>query len=230
MPKFWARFYLRQCLLLAVSGLALAFLFKGNRLDLLLADPYFDFGNHLWPYRDAWWAKTLVHSWFKSLLILAALVFLWAAWKHRRAADRLRWRFVAASIIVVPLVVSLWKHKSPMHCPWDIDRYGGVAPYFDLLSSFRAPIDAAGHCFPAGFVSTGSWLLAFALLRFPEDRRFSYRAGIGAAALCLCLGFVQQLRGAHFFSHVLWSLWLSWALVVALHALLGAWKTPQPTA
>lgn len=226
MPTLWARFYLRQCLLLAGSGLALSFLFKGNRLDLLLADPFFDFGNHLWPYRDAWWAKTLVHSWFKKVLILAAIACLWATWRHRKAADARRWRLVAAAIFVVPTVVQIGKRLSPMHCPWDVDRYGGYAPYFDVSALFSTQVSQAGHCFPAGFVSVSSWLLAFALLRYPEDRRFSRRAGLGAVALCLGFGLVQQMRGAHFFSHVLWTLWLSWALVVVLHALLGVWREP----
>jgi len=230
VPTFWIRFYRRQCLLLVLSGLAIAFLFKGNHLDLLLADPFFDFDNRLWPDRNAWWAKTLVHSWLKGVLILVALGFLRIAWKHRRMADRRRWRFVASSILVVPLAVSLLKHNSPMHCPWDVDRYDGHSPYLDLLSSFSSHAEIPGHCFPAGFVSTSGWLLAFALLRYPENPRFSRHAAGGALALCLFLGLVQQMRGAHFLSHVLWTIWLSWAIVVLLHALLGAWREPLTTA
>ncbi len=226
MPPFWVRFYLRQSLLLAIAGLALLSIFNGNRLDLLLADPWYDQVNHLWPERNAWWSKILIHSWFKGVLILAALACLWTTWRHRKLADHRRWRLVAASAIVVPLMISLWKRTSPLHCPWDVDRYGGFAPYFDLLSSLSSNIAKAGHCFPAGFVSTSGWLLAFALLRYPENRRFSWGAGLGAGALCLGLGFVQQMRGAHFLSHVLWSIWISWALVVALHALLGVWRAP----
>ena len=230
MPTFWIRFYQRQCLLLVVTGLIIAFLFKGNHLDLLLADPFYSFDDYLWPYREAWWAKTLVHSWLKGVLILAAIGFLWTAWRHRRAADRLRWRFIAASIIGVPLIVSLWKRRSPMHCPWDIDRYGGYAPYFDLLSSFTTHPERPGHCFPAGFVSTAGWLLAFALLRYPENPRFSRYAGGGAVVMCLFFGLVQQMRGAHLMSHVLWTIWLSWAIVLALHAMLGTWRQPpSPT-
>lgn len=230
MPTFWIRFYLRQCLQLAASGVALALVFHFSRLDLWLADPWFGRGNPAWAFRNAWWAKTLIHSWFKGVLILAALATLWTAWRHRKAGDARRWRLVGTAVIVVPLVVSLWKHFSSMHCPWDIARYGGTAPYLDLFASVPAPLVGVGRCFPAGFVSTGGWMLAFALLRFPEDRRFSRQAALGAVALCLFLGSVQQMRGAHFLSHVLWTLWLSWAVVLVLHALLGVWRTPSPGA
>ena len=40
-------------------------------------------------------------------------------------------------------------------------------------------------------------------------------------------GLGQQMRGAHFLSHVLWTLWLSWAIVLAVHAGVRAWRTPS---
>lgn len=228
MPTFWIRFYLRHCLLLVFTGLLIAVLFHGNHLDLLLADPLFDFNNHLWPYRGAWWSKTLVHSWFKGGMIVFALFCLWKTWRHRKAIDARRWRVVAAAIFAVPTIVSVWKRNSAMHCPWYVDRYDGNNPYFDFFSAIPGNVVDVGHCFPAGFVSTVGWLLAFALLRYPEDRKFSRRAGLAALATCLFFGLVQQMRGAHFMSHVLWTIWLSWAIVLALHAMLGAWRQPPP--
>lgn len=130
----------------------------------------------------------------------------------------------------MPLGVTLWKRTSPMHCPWDISNYGGFAPYFDLFSATPPGLIDYGHCFPAGFVSVSSWTLAFALLRYPEDRRFSGLALAGALLTSLFFGFVQIQRGAHFLSHVLWTIWLSWTTVVLLHALLGAWREPVTTA
>ena len=160
------------------------------------------------------------------LLIACALGCIARAWMRRHAADAAGWRVVALSALAVPLAVSVWKRLSSMHCPWDIDRFGGGAPYFDLLATAPAHVDLVGRCFPAGFVSTSGWLLAFALLRYPQDPRFSRRAGSAAVALCLCLGMVQQMRGAHFFSHVLWTLWLSWTVILAIHAATGAWRAP----
>ena len=226
MPASWRRFYLRQSLLLAASGLALALLFHFTRLDLWLADIWYDPQRQSWPARNAWWAAKLVHQWLRYVLIACALGCIARAWMRRHAADAAGWRVVALSALAVPLAVSVWKRLSSMHCPWDIDRFGGGAPYFDLLATAPAHVDLVGRCFPAGFVSTGGWLLAFALLRYPQDPRFSRRAGSAAVALCLCLGMVQQMRGAYFFSHVLWTLWLSWTVILAIHAATGAWRAP----
>ena len=226
VPTFWRRFYLRHVILLAASGVSLLLLFHLTRLDLLLEDAWHAPAGTAWPLRESWWTGTLVHQWLRYILIAAALACLASAWTQRHAANALRWRFVAAATVGVPLVVALSKRMSPMHCPWDVDRYGGTAPYLDLYASLSAQVLAPGHCFPGGFVSTGSWLLAFALLRYPERPRASLWIGLAAATLGLGLGVVQQLRGAHFFSHTLWTLWLSWAIVLALHAALGAWREP----
>jgi len=43
------------------------------------------------------------------------------------------------------------------------------------------------------------------------------------------MGWVQQMRGAHFLSHTLWSLWVSWAVVLLVHAACGAWREGRET-
>lgn len=226
MPIFWQQFYRRQILLLLSCGALFALTFHFTSLDLLLADAWYDPAAQAWPLRKAWWAATFVHHWLKIALIVAGLVCIATAWKRRSTADARQWRLVAASALVVPLVISLCKRASTMHCPWDVDRFGGIAPYFDLLSAAPAHLVDMGRCFPAGFVSSGSWLLAFALLRYPQQKRTSWRYGLAALTFCFALGVVQQMRGAHFLSHTLWSLWLSWALILALHAALGIWRAP----
>jgi membrane-associated PAP2 superfamily phosphatase len=232
MPATWRRFYCIHLLLLAISGVALLLLFHLTNLDVRLEDAWHAAAGHAavatpWPLRDAWWTSTLLHQWLRYVLHIAALACMWAAWVRRRQWDALRWRVVAFASLVVPLVVATGKRLSGMHCPWDIDRYGGYAPYYDLIAALTTPIAQPGHCFPAGFVSTGSWLLAFALFYYPANTRRSLWIGFAAAALSLGLGFVQQMRGAHFLSHVLWTLWLSWCIVLVLHMVLRAWRSPS---
>lgn len=230
MSAFWRRFYLQQFVILAVSGVLLALLFHFTRLDLLLADAWYQSPARAWPIRHAWWAETLIHYYFKIALIAAALACLGIAWKRRRKTDALRWRLVACSAIIIPNLVTLGKRTSAMHCPWNIARYGGNAPYFDAFSAAPAGLPGMGHCFPAGFVSVGGWLLAFALFYYPEHRQRSRAIGAAALLVTFGMGFLQQMRGAHFLSHVLWTVWLSWAVVIALHAALGLWRSPRPQA
>ncbi len=226
MHEDWKRFYRRQALALALCAAGLLLLFHFSRLDLQLADPWYDPAHGRWPWRDAWLASVFVHRGLKYVLILASLACIAMAWTRRAAINARAWRFVAASSVLVPLVVSLGKRLSPMHCPWEVDRYGGANPYFDLLAGAPSSLATAGHCFPGAFVSSASWLLAFALWRWPEDRGHGITAGFAALAFSLAVGWVQQVRGAHFLSHTLWSLWLSWAIIVALHAALGLWRRP----
>ena len=228
MPIVWSRFYRQHLLLLAVTGMCLALLFHLSTLDVQLEDAWFSASGEAWPLRNAWWTSTLIHAWLRYVLNIAALACIWQAWKHRRGTDALRWRAVAISALAVPLLVGIGKRLSPMHCPWDIDRYGGLASYYDPIAALFAQIPEPGHCFPAGFVSAGSWLLAFVLFFYPARPRVSLAVGLGATVLILAMGLVQQMRGAHFLSHVLWTLWLSWAIVLGVHAALRPWRHPPP--
>ena len=229
-PARWRRFYGTQAVLLALSALALAWVFHATALDLRLEAPYYDAASHTFPWRRAWISKYFVHRYLKYGLI-ALGVWVWgvlvAAWLGRGprwlAGRRRRWATVALSFALVPTVIAVPRHFSTMHCPWDVTDFGGYVAYFDLLSP--APAGAPlGRCFPAGFVTGSSWLLAFALLWYPERPRRALLAGLGLFAFALGMGWVQQMRGAHFPSHTLWSLWLSWLLVLLIHAACQAWR------
>jgi membrane-associated PAP2 superfamily phosphatase len=225
------RFYLRQAVFLALSAVVLACVFHFTRLDVQLAAPYYDAVNHTFPWRYAWVSKYLVHRYLKYVLLLVGVavwaVALWMRWRPRPAgflhAHRRRWWLVAWSFVAVPVAISVLRHTSTMHCPWDVTDFGGYSPYFDLLSAVPAHI-RPGRCFPGAFVASGSWLLAFAALWYPEHKLRSAAVGIAALSLGFALGWVQQMRGAHFLSHTLWSLWISWAVVLLLHRVSGAWR------
>ncbi|HZV23599.1 MAG TPA: phosphatase PAP2 family protein [Luteimonas sp.] len=222
-------------MLLAVAAIVLGAVFHLTRLDLVLATPYYDPVNHTFPWRYAWVSKYLVHRYLKYVL-LAIGVGVWAVALRLRgrppadgffASHRRRWWCVAWSFVAVPVVIAVLRRLSPMHCPWEIVDFGGYAPYFDLFSAAPAGV-RPGHCFPAAFVASGSWLLAFALLWYPQRKVRCVAVGIVALLLAFAMGWVQQMRGAHFLSHTLWSLWVSWAVVLAVHAASGAWREREP--
>jgi membrane-associated PAP2 superfamily phosphatase len=226
----WRRFYLMQASLLVLSALLLLWLFHATRLDLALATPYYDAANHTFPWRYAWVTKVLIHHRVKEALIVAGLL-VWAIALHARfrhvprflAGRQRRWWTVALSFALVPTVIATLRHFSSMHCPWDITDFGGYAPYFDLLGNAPAGM-RAGRCFPSGFTASGAWLLAFGLLWYPGHKLRSVAVGALALAVAFGLGWAQQMRGAHFLSHTLWSLWVGWAVVLLVHAACGAWR------
>lgn len=195
------------------SALLIYWLGAGTDVDLYLADAMFDRASGVFPWRHAWLAETFNHRILKAVLTLAGLGFIAAALRDRSKKPGLR--VVALSAVLVPLSISLLKQNSVAHCPWDLARYGGVEPYarlFEMLPPGVAP----GHCLPAGHASCALWLVSLAALWLPGEPRKAMLAAALALAGGFAVGWMQQLRGAHFLTHTLWSMWIACAMVFAL--------------
>jgi membrane-associated PAP2 superfamily phosphatase len=211
--------------LLALSAPMVAWIGQYSNLDLQLADWFYDAGAQAFPWRDAWLADTFNHVILKGLLTLAALAFIGAAaldlarpCAGRGRLARLRLRVVALAALLVPLTISLLKQASVSHCPWDLARYGGKQPYLRLFDALPAGVEA-GHCLPAGHASGSLWLVALAVYWLPQAPRGPWRArtvALLALALGGASGWLQQMRGAHFLTHTLWSMWIACATVLGV--------------
>ncbi|WP_373887845.1 phosphatase PAP2 family protein [Massilia sp. BSC265] len=79
-----------------------------------------------------------------------------------------------------------------------------------------------GHCLPAGHASSALWLVSLVVVWLPGPGRRAGRACCVALVPGLALGWMQQMRGAHFLTHTLWSAWIACAIVLALVMLLQA--------
>ena len=140
---------------------------------------------------------------------------------------RLRLRIIALSALLVPLAIALLKQASGSHCPWDLEIYGGVQPYVRLLDPMPAGVKA-GHCLPGGHVSSALWMVSFCVFWLPHRPRVAFACAAGMLAFGFELGWVQQLRGAHFLTHTLWSMWIASAIIAGLMA--GSGKLARYTA
>ncbi|MES2322349.1 MAG: phosphatase PAP2 family protein [Pseudomonadota bacterium] len=211
----------RIWLALALAAVFITWLGNATDIDLALADAAYDARLGVFPWRHAWLTEVFSHVLLKRALTGLGLLFIAAValdmvkrqpWRHLR---RKQLRVVAASAVLVPAAVALLKQFSSSHCPWDIDRYGGAEPYVRLLESL--PVDVLpGNCMPAGHASSAMWLMSLAVFHLPARPR----AAAGVFALCLgaglAVGWMQQLRGAHFLTHTLWTGWIACAIVLAL--------------
>lgn len=208
-----------------VVFLALAGFGAVTPLDFRLASLIYGLGNNTWQWRDAWVTSNLIHDGGRQLVAVIALLLLgvMAGSIHPQLRPHRRGLvYVLASAIVSALLVNLLKRVTAMDCPWDLVRFGGDRVYHGLLEG-RA--ETSGKCFPAGHASAGyAWFGAYFFARacFPR-----WRLPIlgGVMALGLIFGIGQQVRGAHFFSHDVWTAWLCWIVAYTGQRLVFPCKT-----
>ncbi|CAN7484110.1 phosphatase PAP2 family protein [Pseudoduganella sp. LjRoot289] len=217
----------RAAWMLALSAAIIVLLGMGT-VDLLLADWMFDFHIHEFPWQHAWLTEHFSHGTLKTVLtLLATLPVAACAWdslpdrlRHGRALPawwRLRLRLLSLCVLLVPAITSLLKRASVSHCPWELERYGGYQPYYRLLEHVPGWVEA-GHCLPGGHASSALWLVGLAVFWLPHDPRKAADVGLAALAFGAVVGWMQQMRGAHFLTHTLWTMWIACAVLTALLA------------
>jgi membrane-associated PAP2 superfamily phosphatase len=193
--------------------------------DAWWADRLYTWEGHRWAFRSAFVTEQMIHQAGRDASVVAwfCIVAAWIVARMRAQFAHLRrpLAYLALSVLVATTLVAWFKTWSNMDCPWDLLRYGGQRPYVELLH--LRPIGLTrGACFPAGHASAGyAWmaLYFFFLMVRPQWRWWGLAAGVGAGLL---FGISQQLRGAHFLSHDLWTAMICWATALALYLAVRA--------
>lgn len=210
----------------------LALLFEATPLDRALTGLYFDASRNAFPLRDDLFLQNVMHGGMKLLVIGIAfavlgafmLTYLLPQWEaHRR---RLFW--IVTGMTGGSLLVSLLKHGSTLHCPWDLVDYGGYAPFHSLFGSLADGI-AAGRCFPGGHASGGFTLMAFYFGLRDINGRAARLSLAAAGATGMVMGWSQMMRGAHFMSHNLWSAWVVWTYLAVQYAVFPPDRRHRPS-
>jgi len=191
--------------------------------DQWLADRLYRLEGQQWALQNAWLTTHLIHQagkWASSAAALLAIVLCGHAWRTERAAG---WRwpllYLVLAVALGTGVVSLLKSLTNMDCPWDLARYGGTREFIGLFAT-RPPGMPRGVCFPGGHSSAGfAWISLYfvALMMRPAWRWRGLAVGLLAGGV---FGFSQQLRGAHFLSHDLWTLATCWTVSLGLFLLV----------
>lgn len=176
--------------------------------------------------RDHWLFTTVLHEGARRLswlLVVGLSLAVWWPVGVLRQLDRWqRLQLVVSILLGLALVVAI-KRISSTSCPWDLAEFGGLARY---VSHWRfGLVDGGGaHCFPAGHASAGfAFVGGYFVLRdrAPRAARIWLATALTAG---LVLGVSQQMRGAHFMSHTLWTAWLCWTVAWACHSLVTIWR------
>lgn len=216
---YFAHFWLP---LLAFAVLAVGLMLLHG--DTWVADRVYAWQGHRWALKNAFVTQTLIHIAGRDLSTAAwlAVAATWvvACLRPGMAALRTPLAYLVLSTLLATGLVAWIKSWSNMDCPWDLLRYGGDRPYIGLLG-LRPVGMSRGVCFPAGHSSGGyTWmaLYFFFLMVRPRLRWFGLSVGVAAGLL---FGISQQLRGAHFLSHDLWTATLCWMSVFGIYLLFA---------
>jgi membrane-associated PAP2 superfamily phosphatase len=173
-----------------------------------------------------------MHRWAKYLLLVVALIvlagfaasFFRPGWRPQRR----RMLFVFLAMVLGSGMVGLLKQTTNRHCPYDLDIYGGYAPYKKLLEPAASGI-RPGECWPGGHASGGFGLMAFYFLWRRSRPRLAWAGLVTGLAYGSALGAGRMIQGAHFLSHNLWSALICWFVALLLYELLLR-RDEQPVA
>ena len=213
----------RQWLLLLASALFLFLAFEYTPLDMALERLFHDSINNVFPARRTWFFEDFMHDGIRRVTIFAVcaasvVCFFGIGEKLHWLPRRNAW-LALLGMLSIAGATPLLKIVTNRHCPWSLLEFGGFAPHDTLLSPSPAGLKA-GRCFPSGHASSGYlWLVWFFALR-PAGRRPARLALFAGLFLGGLFGLSRMAQGAHFLSHVLWSLWFAWTISLTLSLLL----------
>lgn len=224
VPQSAAHWRISAAISFALMILILAWDFSGG--DMQMARMWGDPSG--FPMRDHWWMVKVMHESTRTLgwLFLLALLFgIWRPWGSLRSLTRVERGGVFVSVLCALLSVTLIKGFSQTSCPWDLQAFGGSAPYVSHWNIWLSD-GGGGHCFPAGHASTGFAFMACYFGLRQAGSRAAVKWLVAALLAGFVLGISQQIRGAHFMSHTLWTAWLCWTVGWLSHGLFQRFFNP----
>lgn len=214
--EFWFK-HLSPALAFAIFMLTV---YSKVQWDIPLTDLFFDLQQHVFPLKRHYFLSEWMHVRFKWLMVAIAVSCLLLAiasyrfTKLKTHRKSLSWVFVGMAVATT--AVSILKHYSQHGCPWDLAMYGGDLPLFELFATPPAGVES-GRCFPAGHPSGGFALMAFYFAFMHSKPRLATNMLWLGLVTGLLMGMAQVMRGAHFLSHVLWSGWVVWMILLILY-------------
>ncbi|RYX94381.1 MAG: phosphatase PAP2 family protein [Comamonadaceae bacterium] len=176
------------------------------------------------PLQDNWLLNHVFHEGARRIawgLVLLLCVGVWLpAGPLQRLSLQRRLQLAVTTLLSVTVIGAL-KVSSVTSCPWSLAEFGGIVQYASHWSHWFVPDGGSGGCFPAGHASCGfAFLGGYFAVR--ESSPAAARKWFVVAVLAgVVLGFAQQLRGAHFMSHTLWTGLICWCVAWGTDATFG---------
>lgn len=200
----------RRLLGLTVFLLLLLALWDFSGLDLPLARLFGSADG--FPWRGRRWFVIAFHEIprnVSSVLVVALAIGIFKPWSFLKRLSRRERVQLVLSILGGMLLITLLKKTNHTSCPWDVKEFGGRALYVSHWA-WGVLDQGPGHCFPAGHASSAFGFLSGWFVIRKLGPQIATRWLLAALVLGLVLGFAQQMRGAHYLSHTLWTAWVCW--------------------
>ena len=202
----------------SLSSFFLLLLWDYSGLDLAMAHWFgsasgFALESH-WLWRNVLHDDIRLWPWVFELGLLIAIFLPVGTLRQLPMARRTQLALTTLAALLTISTIKLYSHTS---CPWDLQQFGGVATYVSHWA-WGLRDGGTGGCFPAGHASAGfAFIGGFFAFRqvLPATAR---RWLVGAMGVGLVFGLAQQIRGAHYMSHTLWTAWLCWTVAATLDA------------
>jgi lipid A 4'-phosphatase len=188
-------------------------LFGNGSLDIALLRPFYASDTNPWPYArlPPWSLLYRAASWLTAVLVIVALAALGAGYLRARLAWRRHAVLVLLAVAIGPGVIGNallkdhWQHPRPR----ELVEFGGSQHYVPapLIGREGGASFPCGHCSVGFLYAAGWWIWR---RRRPRWARASL---LGGLVLGLALGAGRMAAGAHFFSDVIWSALLAFAVL-----------------
>ena len=129
---------------------------------------------------------------------------------------------VTLTLMILPVSIAvIGKNTTNVQCPYDLIEFGGVIPYIKHFESYPLNTKSSdgkwtkGKCWPAGHSSGGFSLFSlYCLFHKKSNKIFAFIVAMGMGQ---GMGIYQVLRGAHFLSHHIITMFLALILVSLLN-------------
>jgi membrane-associated PAP2 superfamily phosphatase len=201
----------------AIPFLLFLILFSGlefARLDLWISQHFYNAELHQWPYKDNWLIETVIHSGGRYFIYISAaslLLCLLASFRSNSALHHYRRHlvFLLVAGISGPIIIALLKSHTHIYCPWYLTLFGGDKPYVRLFDYATSNLPV-GHCFPAAHSGSGFTFISLYFFFFMVKSEYKWYGLYFGLVLGSVYGIGQQMRGAHFLSHDVFSLAVCW--------------------
>lgn len=215
--------------LLLLAGLCINLAWDLSALDLPLARTMA--GMDGFPLREAWPLNAVLHEGGRYAAWALALALCLGVWWPMGVLTRLelgRRLQLALTPLLVAVVPAMLKMFSSTSCPWDLHEFGGAAHLVSHWAFGSGGDGGSGHCFPAGHAASGFAFLGGYFAFRHDEPTIARRWLVGALLAGFTFGISQQLRGAHFMSHTLWTAWLCATVAWAVDGMLGHMRERMP--